>query len=48
MNNDGRYNRNLHGNGSTNKRWNRKDVAKRIETSERRRMQAEGQSPQKE
>jgi hypothetical protein len=42
LTNEGRDSRNLRGNGTTNKRWNKKEVAKRDEVTQRRRQQAEG------
>lgn len=40
--NEGRDTRNLRGNANFNKRWNKKEVAKREEHLEKRRLQAEG------
>lgn len=42
MINEGRDTRNLHGDGASNKRWNKKEMAKREEQLEKRRLQAEG------
>lgn len=44
MINEGRDTRNLHGDGASNKRWNKKEMAKRGEQLEKRRLQAEGKS----